>query len=723
MQGQRSAGNSFTETVDLNQGSVSNNTGMNQSTAWNSMLSPVESRLPNYMLSSAEGNYTCTNAVSHSARGFSGWDLGESSSSQNLQGQGIGDGMKIENGRSSSFLVRPGSGPSNILLRDSVNNGIGGNQVTDRPLIMQSSSSSRVSLNINLNAGDMAGSGDGGQDTEPDAFHNLYKVSGPETEQILSANASSDNTGNSSGHSGCLVDSEGESSSSLGNWGSSCKRKALEGTSGQSCPGGSSNCFQHTEIFPRHGVFARYSASSSLSISPPPVISPCIGPSEQLNPRSGISMRGVASDVFPPSSVTGIAESSSRIFGVRGNVGHHESVRFNLPSTGNAINHSDVCSPPQPSRPLSFTDSLDLRPTTIVAPNSNNPPNQSHSMHILDLPRNTPAFPWNGTLNSRAGGSSSSLMLSGDRGASLREEASFRSTPRNGMEHPIVVPPTEMRNSVQDSNNWNFSTGNTSTSTSVPSSSRVSPSSAIRPFPTAWTPHRNPPTQNQQRLSEFSPWTLFPSVDSESEALRAHFPPSHSGPSSSEETIMPSGANSQGHHPPYPRSALLELPGDDVNGWRALAADIEGRHRLVSEIRQVLNAMRRGENLRAEDYMLFDPFINGAAELHDRHRDMRLDVDNMSYEELLALEERIGNVSTGLSEETIMKSMQQRKYLSIAVVSQSNLEPCCICREEYVAGDDIGTLDCGHDFHTNCIKQWLTQKNLCPICKMTGLGT
>ena len=31
--------------------------------------------------------------------------------------------------------------------------------------------------------------------------------------------------------------------------------------------------------------------------------------------------------------------------------------------------------------------------------------------------------------------------------------------------------------------------------------------------------------------------------------------------------------------------------------------------------------------------MLFDPFIyHGMAEIHDRHRDMRLDVDNMSYE-------------------------------------------------------------------------------------------
>lgn len=35
-----------------------------------------------------------------------------------------------------------------------------------------------------------------------------------------------------------------------------------------------------------------------------------------------------------------------------------------------------------------------------------------------------------------------------------------------------------------------------------------------------------------------------------------------------------------------------------------------------------------------QDYMLIDPFINGFAEMNDRHRDLRLDVDNMSYEVL-----------------------------------------------------------------------------------------
>lgn len=47
-------------------------------------------------------------------------------------------------------------------------------------------------------------------------------------------------------------------------------------------------------------------------------------------------------------------------------------------------------------------------------------------------------------------------------------------------------------------------------------------------------------------------------------------------------------------------------------------------------------------------------------------------------QELLALEEQIGNVSTGLSEEKIRESMKKRKYG--AVEASHEMEPCCICR-------------------------------------------
>ncbi|KAK3170517.1 hypothetical protein Dsin_032726 [Dipteronia sinensis] len=94
--------------------------------------------------------------------------------------------------------------------------------------------------------------------------------------------------------------------------------------------------------------------------------------------------------------------------------------------------------------------------------------------------------------------------------------------------------------------------------------------------------------------------------------------------------------------------------------------------------------------------------------------DMRLDVDNMSYEELLALEERIGDVKIGLTVESIMTLLKQKKYMATEIETPSNQEPCCVCQEEYGDGDDLGTLDCGHDFHRDCIKQWLMQKTYAP---------
>ncbi|KAA3476471.1 putative E3 ubiquitin-protein ligase HIP1 isoform X2 [Gossypium australe] len=172
------------------------------------------------------------------------------------------------------------------------------------------------------------------------------------------------------------------------------------------------------------------------------------------------------------------------------------------------------------------------------------------------------------------------------------------------------------------------------------------------------------------------------------------------------------------------------------------------------QIRNVLDLMRRGENLRFElpffkfgllramdchfvgpqvlftdknllvtrqDVVILDQSaFFGVGDIHDRHRDMRLDVDNMSYEELLALEERIGNVNTGLSEEMISNQLKRRKYSSVPG-TQLETEPCCVCQEEYTNGEDLGTLECGHDFHADCIKQWLMHKNLCPICKTTVL--
>ncbi|KAL5788290.1 hypothetical protein ACOSP7_005239 [Xanthoceras sorbifolium] len=735
MQGQGKTIDSLPESVNIDQGSVANNASMNQQTSMDNMLNPVESRLANYTV--PPGSSTCVNAVTHESQSFRVWNYGETSSRLNPESPMDDDGIKMEHGWSAPYSARTVVGPRSeerqfdpaSILFPSRRIGRSGNQARNGPLFMQGSSSNHTPQNVNLNAGYVGNSGNGGHGIGTGVGPNLYNSGGLETGQTFSAGASSNNAGSSSGSSGLMVEeNSGSSGSSLGGWGLSCKRKALEGTSGQSCSAGSSSCFPQAENGVWHAVPTRFDASSSLSLSPPSRNSLSVTPPEQPNPRFGVGMRAVASDGFPSSGISRNSENSLRSFGRRGDP-RLQQEPFNLSSTGSTgrSNAASLHPSPSPSTiPVPFNDTLDLRSTATVAANQTDVQNQPHAMHVSTLSRNTPSFPWNGASSSRVGNLSSSFV-SGERGAALRDDANFRSIPRHNADHPMFVPSAEMRSMVQDPASWSLATG--SSSGGVSSTTQIGSSSSIHPLsPSAWIPYPNPSTQSQQRLSEFAPWSLFPSADSESGGHNVHFPPLSSGPAaSSQEAPMSSIINDGAHHQAIRRSAfMMDRQVNDVLGMprslQALAADIEGRHRLISEIRQVLNAMRRGENLRIEDFMLFDPFIyHGLAEMHDRHRDMRLDVDNMSYEELLALEERIGDVKTGLTEESVMKLLKQKKYMSTEKETPPDQEPCCVCQEEYADGDDLGTLDCGHDFHTDCIKQWLMQKNLCPICKTTAL--
>lgn len=40
-----------------------------------------------------------------------------------------------------------------------------------------------------------------------------------------------------------------------------------------------------------------------------------------------------------------------------------------------------------------------------------------------------------------------------------------------------------------------------------------------------------------------------------------------------------------------------------------------------------------------------------------------------------------------------------------------------LLQEEYMAGDEVGRLQCEHSYHAVCVNQWLRLKNWCPICK------
>ena len=87
-------------------------------------------------------------------------------------------------------------------------------------------------------------------------------------------------------------------------------------------------------------------------------------------------------------------------------------------------------------------------------------------------------------------------------------------------------------------------------------------------------------------------------------------------------------------------------------------------------------------------------------------------VDNMSYEELLALEDRMGNVNRGLPKEKIDK-IPKEKFSRYKFID----DKCIICQYEFQPNEIVKVLPCKHCFHPECIEEWLKNQKVCPYCK------
>ena len=107
-----------------------------------------------------------------------------------------------------------------------------------------------------------------------------------------------------------------------------------------------------------------------------------------------------------------------------------------------------------------------------------------------------------------------------------------------------------------------------------------------------------------------------------------------------------------------------------------------------------------------------------------------------SYEELLALEERMGSVKVGLSDSDISRlpvfAFTHQHLLRNSSSSSSNINSnngnqnsgsgeemsCPICLLEFDVGDTVMLLNpCMHRFHEECCKKWLRENKKCPICR------
>ena len=118
--------------------------------------------------------------------------------------------------------------------------------------------------------------------------------------------------------------------------------------------------------------------------------------------------------------------------------------------------------------------------------------------------------------------------------------------------------------------------------------------------------------------------------------------------------------------------------------------------KLTEERRNLIKSYNR---IRKQHYRFeMDAVIKMSMQANPEHH------EDLTYEELLKLEESIGNVNIGFKDEEIDM---------IAETILENPETCSICLNN---GNQGKLLRCSHFFHSECINTWLKSKKSCPFC-------
>ena len=89
------------------------------------------------------------------------------------------------------------------------------------------------------------------------------------------------------------------------------------------------------------------------------------------------------------------------------------------------------------------------------------------------------------------------------------------------------------------------------------------------------------------------------------------------------------------------------------------------------------------------------------------------DPDKMTYEQLIELEEKVGNVSKGLNKSQIKKIP---RFIFQKNMKKNMESKCVICQYDFKNGDTVTKLNCGHIFHSDCVGTWLEKNKICPMC-------
>nr|XP_027075793.1 E3 ubiquitin ligase BIG BROTHER-related-like [Coffea arabica] len=169
------------------------------------------------------------------------------------------------------------------------------------------------------------------------------------------------------------------------------------------------------------------------------------------------------------------------------------------------------------------------------------------------------------------------------------------------------------------------------------------------------------------------------------------------------------------------RNILSRLTFTPDSETALLDLDAEENYPLENQNQESEMHLRFSSTFTLEDHTplraLDMEFVNEERNLASFRTFIPADDPIVEFLQQLVPEDRISK-SYGLPEATISEHLKTRNYQTLA---DQEPEICVVCQCEYEDEETIGTLECRHEYHADCIKRWLMKKNVCPLCTREGI--
>lgn len=135
--------------------------------------------------------------------------------------------------------------------------------------------------------------------------------------------------------------------------------------------------------------------------------------------------------------------------------------------------------------------------------------------------------------------------------------------------------------------------------------------------------------------------------------------------------------------------------------------------------------MRSSVGVVIVDFILENPWIFSNLRVHHSPRGDLLPpiVQNLQEPRLLTEAEPMLHLSAAQVVDDQPRASDILPYISRVIVDEAFLTlcdtSCSICTEDFVSGETLSMLPCGHTYHDSCVGRWFDQEQgpSCPLCR------